>query len=104
MKNKITDPDVLDKFNQRLKIKIDNVNERYHEMMQNFYNQIKNLKYGPHSRGLFFSYVYVIHIIFDSKWLAFFSCPIVLLSFRGALLYHSSSRLGLYTVIAGTPL
>ena len=46
MKNKITDPDVLDKFNQRLKIKIDNVNERYHEMMQNFYNQIKNLKYG----------------------------------------------------------
>ena len=38
-------------------------------------------------------------------WLThFFSCPILLssLPLRGALLYHSSCRLGLYTIIPGT--
>ena len=46
MKNKITNSDVLDKLEQTLKIKIDKVNLRYHDMMRNFHNQIKNLKNG----------------------------------------------------------
>ena len=46
MKNKITNSNVLDKLEQTLKIKIDKVNLRYHDMMQNFHNQIKNLKKG----------------------------------------------------------
>ena len=38
MQNKITDPNLLNKLHEKSKTDTDNVNNRYHDMMKNFYN------------------------------------------------------------------